>query len=195
MSFVTLRTLVFAVVVALGATYAIPAAAQQCSVQPPEIADFRNAGDLPSSAQQDAVLDVIHEFAWTLDIRDLNNFDNLFASDAVYEACTAGGVRITLTNNLTELKTYFQTQPFAFLSELNFRTSHFITNAIFRTSKEDEIKVWAAMLVTLQRPDVEAPDLDYTATLVMTLIPDNGAWKFSDVRMVTGTPLVVFRAR
>jgi len=198
MSFFNIRTAVSVAVLAIGAALVIPgsAAAQQCSVNPPIIADFQNGGGLPTPQDQNAALDVVHSFAWTLDIRDLANFDNLFASNAVYEACTGGGVQIKRTTSLTDLKNYFETQPFATLSDASFRTSHFIANEIVRTGKEEgEIKVWATMLVTLQRPDVEAPELDYTATLVMTLRPDNGPLKFFDVQMVTGTPIVVFRAR
>jgi hypothetical protein len=199
MSFFNIRAAASIAVVAFGAALAVPgsAAAQQCSVQPPEIGDFQGTGVLPPPEEQAAALDVIHTFAWTLDLQDLNNFDNLFASEAVYEACTGGGVQITRTSNLAALKEYFNTQPFAYLRDLSFKTNHFVTNAVFRRmdKEDDEIKVWAAMLVTLQRPDVEAPVLDYTAMLVMTLRRYDGVLKFSDVQMHTGTPVVVFRAR
>ncbi len=198
MSFFNIRAAVSVAVVALGAAFAIPglAAAQQCSVDPPAIGNFHGVGVMPPLEEQAAALDVINTFAWTLDLQDVNNFDELFASDAVYEACTGGGVQITRTSDLTALKAYFNTQPFAYLRQLSFKTNHFITNAIFRKPEKDgETKVWAAMLVTLQRPDVETPVLDYTAMLVMTLKSYDGVLKFSDVQMHTGTPVVVFRAR
>lgn len=198
MSFFNIRTAMSVAIVAFGVVLAAPlsASAQRCETDPPEVLEFRNAGELPSPSEQDAALDVIYTFAWTLDLRDASNLVDLFAEGAVYEACTGGGVQITKTTGLDMLETYFTTQPFAYLNQLSFNTSHFITNAILRTTeKEDEIKVWATMLVTLQRPDVEAPVLDYTAMLVMTLNRYDGALKFTDVRMITGTPLVVFRAR
>ena len=197
MSYVNIRTAALIVYATIVAALAVPlsASAQQCLTPEPRITDYRNFGARPSPDEQNAVLDVINEFGWTLDLRDADNFANLFATDAIYEACTGGGVQITRTEGLDALETYFRTQPFAYLSELSFFTRHFITNTIVRTEKEKEYLAWATLVVTLQRPDVEAPVLDYTATFVMKLNLYDGELKFTDVRMITGTPVVVFRAR
>jgi hypothetical protein len=202
-----MRAITLAMAVALG-WFASPgsAIAQECTTEAPtshEVGEWRGT---VSAADRDAVMDVIHSLAWTLDLQLSENFEDLFTEDVVYEACTGGGILINAEPDNQEnqerqsrdaLITYFETQPFAFLTERGARARHFLANTVLRdTSNAGEIEARTAMLVTLQRSDVEVPSVDYTATLVMILTTrEDGVYKIAELYMHTDEPETIFRAR
>lgn len=148
----------------------------------------------PPTADREAIADLIHSYSWALDDKNTAAFAQLFTSDAQYEACSGGGaLQLIRTTMTSELQGYIAD----ILSDLGARQArHFESNTLLHQNKDGSVNGKTTLLVTLQWPDRELPELDYTAVMQETFVKDKeGLWRFSKLTLITDTPGVQARAR
>ena len=148
----------------------------------------------PAPVDRQAIMDVIYSYNWALDDKNSAAFAQLFTDDAVYYACSGGGnVQIVTTTANKELDLYIAD----ILSDLGQRQArHFESNTLLHTKDEKTVIGKTTLLVTLQGPDKEVPELDYTAVMKETFVKgDDNIWRFSKLTLITDTPGAQARAR
>ena len=194
-------------------------AQESCDIPPPSSFDLREDPFNLSASERDAILDVIHAFALTWDLRDETNLPLLFidgdANDGfLFRVCTSAagstgdtGSQITAALNRQELKEYFRDRPFKYVQDNTLQARHFISNAIVQSHQSNDVKVVATLLVTLQSfvPDAQEvtpplPVVDYTGMIEAVLTMEwGGVWKFRKLQIHMDVPYTaggdVFRGR
>ncbi|WP_195909432.1 nuclear transport factor 2 family protein [Rhizobium tubonense] len=148
----------------------------------------------PAPADRQAIMDLIHSYSWALDEKNTAAFAELFISDAQYEACSGGGaLQLVKTTSTSDLQGYISD----ILSDLGARQArHFESNTLLHQNKDGSVNGKTTLLVTLQWPDREVPEPDYTAVMQETFVKDKeGLWRFSKLTLITDTPGVQARAR
>ena len=200
----TMKTLAFAIGIWL--TLDGTAFAQQtCTAGPPDPWPAHVTEPAPEDRQ--AIMDVIHTYAWTLDDRNAatleETLNELFTDPLEYEACSGGGqIQMFKATSLAELVLYLQGQ-FQDLNNKRFRIRHLEGNVRLRSLDKDTVDGKTTVLVTLQRMDDAAvPEFDYTATRMATFVrtededdSGNRIWKIEKMALVTDTPEVEDRGR
>jgi hypothetical protein len=180
-----------------------------CGSAPPSSFDLREDPFNLSASEQDAILDVLHAFALTWDMRDETNLPLLFidgdANDGfLFRVCTSAagstgdtGSQITAALNRQELKEYFRDRPFAYVQDANNPrlARHFTSNAVVKSHESGDVKVIATLLVTLQSfvPDAQGvtplPVVDYTGLIEAVLTKEwGGVWKFRKLVIYMDVP-------
>jgi len=186
--------------IAIGIWLALPGAAvaqiKSCidNVPPARLSNRPLNNPLPEDRQ--AILDLIHSYAWTLEDRDVAGFVELFTNEAVYEVCRSGGgsqSQIVRTSSQMELEDYIRGQ-FADLEADGLQTRHFLTNTILNTN-DKIVQAKTAMLVVVQQTDDAIPEVDYTAVLKMRIVKVDDTWKFEQLTLFTDTPVFIAKAR
>lgn len=194
----TVKTIAIAIGIWLAFPGTVVAQNKTCidNVPPARLLNRPLVNPLPVDWQ--AILDLIHSYAWTLEDRDDAAFVALFTKDAVYEVCRNGGPaagqsQIVRTTSQMELQDYIRGQ-FADLEADQLQTRHFLTNTILNTSGEI-VQAKTAMLVVVQQADDAIPEIDYTAVLKMRIVKDDDIWKFEQLTLFTDTPVFIAKAR
>lgn len=178
-----------------------------CDSAPPTSFDLREDTFNLSASERDAILDVIHAFALTWDLRDETNLPLLFidgdANDGfLFRVCTSAagtattGSQIIAAFNRHDLQEYFRDGPFAYVQDPDhpFQARHFISNAVVKSHESNDVKVVATLLVTLQGAADEQgvtplPVADYTGMIEAVLTKEwGGVWKFRELLIYMDVP-------
>ena len=207
----SMRTVPSVLVFAIGFWIAVlgtaPAQAVSCSSAPPASFDVREDPFNFSASERDAIMDVIHAFALTWDLRDEVNLPLLFIDGNItFAVCTSsgnvGGTGDQIHSAITrdQLATYFSTGPFMYVQVNAIQARHFIANTVVKNYISGDVKAVADLLVTLQHFDADVPIVDYTGMIEAILTKDwGGVWKFRSLIIYMDIPLpgadVTFRGR
>jgi hypothetical protein len=150
----------------------------------------------PEPEDRQAIMDVIHSYAWALDDRNADALNELFTDDVVYEACSAGGeIQMVMTTSLEELISYLRGQ-FQDLVNKRFQTRHFESDALLHLRDPDTVEAKTTLLVSIQRmDDAGIPEFDYTAIRRWTFVRVEGIWRIVKLLLRTDTPEVEDRGR
>ena len=204
----SMRTVASALVCAAGFWLAAPqtARAQSCEDPPRASFDVREDPFNLSAEERDAIIDVVHAFALTWDVRDVVNLPLLFiegeqGGDTLFLVCTSSagvagtGAQITAPSTRSQIGEYFAAGPFMYVTNQDTlaQARHFISNIVVKSGRLGDVKVVADLLVTLQyygdQPSL--PVVDYTGMIEATLTKEwGGVWKFRQLVInmdVTGT--------
>jgi SnoaL-like domain len=192
----TMKTLAFAIGIWL--TIDGTALAQQtaCSDRSPPASWLPSRVTNPAPEDRQAIMDVIHSYAWALDDRNAEVLNELFTDDVAYEACSGGGqIQMVRTIDLESLILYLEGQ-FRDLVSKRFQTRHFETNVLLHSKDKDTVEGKTTLLVTIQRmDDAGIPEFDYTAIRRITFVRVEGIWRIVKLLLTTDTPEVEDRGR
>jgi hypothetical protein len=202
----SMRTVTIGLVCAAGLWLAAPQTAQAQSCDDPPRASFdvrANPFNL-SAEERGAIIDVVHAFALTWDLRDIVNLPLLFIEGGpedgpLFLVCTsepgvAGtGNRITLALSRMQIGEYFTDGPFAYVTDQNTlaQARHFISNIVVKSHRLGDVEVVADLLVTLQYYEDEPslPVVDYTGMIEAILTKEwGGVWKFRQLIITMDVP-------
>jgi len=178
-----------------------------CPSAAPASFDVREDPFNLSAEERDAVLDVVHAFALTWDLRDRVNLPLLFidgdaATGFSFSVCTsAGGVggtgtRIIVAASRRQVAEYFGQEtppgPFKYVEDGALQARHLISNAVVKSHTAGDVKVVADLLVTLQSYNVTTetlPVVDYTGMIEAVLTKEwGGVWKFRKLAIYMDVP-------
>ncbi|MER9130059.1 nuclear transport factor 2 family protein [Mesorhizobium sp. M0768] len=172
--------------------------AADCTIKQPEPgldapAESQWGGATVAADDRQKIDDLFSRYAWALDQRDADRFENLFTGAGSYEVCTGEGniqiyiapkavIKMTLQQQFDETKDVFQPR-------------HVVINTLLR-SRKDHGKTFldskSTMAVTVQRAEGDRvlPEPDYTADVRATLDKDKdtGVWRFATVTVYADTP-------
>jgi hypothetical protein len=171
------------------------AAAVQCSNNTP--AAWLPAGiTTPAPADRQAIMDLIHSYLWSLDERNITNFDASFSDNATYETCRGGGaVQIVTLVDKKTLVPYIDNQ-FEELAADGLQTRHIESNTLLHSKGSDTVDGKTALLVSIDRAaESPTPELDYTAVVLWTFHKDGETWKIAKLILITDSPEAEERAR
>lgn len=188
---------------------------QSCIKLPPASFDVREDPFNLSASERGAIMDVIHAFALTWDLRDEVNLPLLFiegdgADDSLqFTVCdsTGGiggtGLQIGAASSRDQLTDYFE-DAFQYVIDNTTQARHFISNAVIKNYRSGDVKVVASLLVTLQRFELDdeeeplpeepspiepLPIVDYTGMIEAILTKEwGGVWKFRSLIIWMDTP-------
>ena len=208
--FLSMRTVTSALVCA-GFWLVTPEAARaaSCDRSPPASFDVREDPFNLSADERDAIIDVVHAFALTWDLRDNVNLPLLFIDGRpdngfIFLVCNSEsgvggtGLQIGSAIDRQQLKEYFDDGPFAYVMDVDdsppdttSQARHFITNTVVKSHHLGDVKVVAGLLVTLQYygdgagppvDDTSLPIVDYTGMIEAVLTKEwGGVWKFREL--------------
>jgi hypothetical protein len=209
-----MRTLTSALLCATGFWLAAPETAlgqPSCISAPPSTFDVRENPFNLSAEERDAIIDVVHAFALTWDLRDAANLPLLFIDDfddgpedgLRFTVCTSTpgvggtGTQIILALSRTQIERYFgqvdPPGPFRYVEDNALQARHLISNIVVKSHRYGDAKVLADLLVTLQDydPEGEEPPLevDYTGMIEAVLTKEwGGVWKFRELTIYMDVP-------
>jgi hypothetical protein len=180
------------------------ARAQSCADAPRTSFDVREDPFQLSAEERDGIVDTVHAFALTWDLRDEVNLPLLFIDGGpddglLFLVCNStpnvGGTGNQLVAAFTrqDIKDYFVGGPFAYVMnqiveepndlDTTSQARHFISNTVVRTDRLGDVRVVADLLVTLQYfgvgqnlpvNDATYPQLDYTGIIEAILTKEWG---------------------
>ena len=189
----------------------IPEAARaaSCDGTPPASFDVREDPFNLSADERGAIIDVVHAFALTWDLRDNVNLPLLFIdgrpdNDFVFLVCNSAsgvggtGLQIGSAVDRQQIKEYFDDGPFAYVMNVETpdanttsQARHFISTIVVKSHRLGDVKVVANLLVTLQYygdgvglpvDDPTFPVVDYTGWIEAVLTKEwGGVWKFREL--------------
>jgi hypothetical protein len=171
------------------------AAAAECSNKTP--AAWLPASIVsPSAADRQAIMDLIHSYLWSLDERNITNFDASFSDNATYEACRGGGaVQIVTSADKKSFVAYINDQ-FLELAADGLQTRHIESNTLLHSKGSDTVDGKTTLLVSIDRAaESPKPELDYTAVMLWTFHKDGESWKIAKLILITDSPEAEERAR
>jgi hypothetical protein len=212
----SMRTVTIMLVCAAGLWLAAPQTAQAQSCEDPPRASFdvrENPFNL-SAEERDAIIDVVHAFALTWDLRDIVNLPLLFIEGEpedglLFLVCTSDsgvggtGSQIVIAETRLEISNYFTQGPFRYVTDQDTlaQARHFISNIVVKSHRLGDVEVVADLLVTLQYSGDEPslPVVDYTGMIEAILTKEwGGVWKIRQLIINMDVPDAegdIFRGR
>lgn len=212
----SMRTVTIVLVCAAGLWLAAPQTAQAQSCMDPPRASFdvrENPFNL-SAEERDAIIDVVHAFALTWDVRDVVNLPLLFIEGGpedglLFMVCTSepgvGGTgrQIVAAVSRRQIGEYFTAGPFRYVTNEDTlaQARHFISNSVVKSHRLGDVEVVADLLVTLQYYGEEPslPVVDYTGMIEAILTKEwGGVWRFRELIITMDVPDTgedIFRGR
>ena len=178
--------------------------AQSCADAPRASFDVREDPFDLSAEERDAIVDTVHAFALTWDLRDEVNLPLLFIDGGqddglLFLVCNStpnvGGTgnQLVAAKSRQEILEYFVEKPFAYVMnqiveepndlDTTSQARHFISNTVVWSDRLGDVKVVADLLVTLQYfgggqnlpvDDPAFPHVDYTGMIEATLTREWG---------------------
>ncbi len=212
----SMRTVTIVLLCAAGLWLAAPQTAQAQSCEDEALSSFdvrENPFNL-SAEERDAIVDVVHAFALTWDLRDIVNLPLLFIEGEpedgfLFLVCTSEpnvggtGSQIVIAETRMELRDYFIQGPFAYVTDEDTlaQARHFISNMVVKSHRLGDVEVVADLLVTLQYfgDEPSLPVVDYTGMIEAILTKEwGGVWKFRELIITMDVPDAggdIFRGR
>lgn len=131
----------------------------------------------PTPEERRDVIDLLSQYAWTMDNRDFNGLAALFVDTGQYFHCDPGNVNAVLAVSAGSLAKQFQTM-FANLAATNSSATRVLSSILIGKRDDGTFEVALTIQVTIETIGVSAAQLDYTARLYATIKKDGDLMKF-----------------
>lgn len=131
-----------------------------------------------ASAKQE-ILDVISQYSFTYDSKDVGRWLQLFTKDAVWSWYGPKGNLVVQLNGTREMNDFFAPR-LAGLAQQGVQTRHFQTNTVITYFKKNVAKAKTYVLVTWQYSTESAPRPVHTGYYEDTFVKTSRGWKFRD---------------
>lgn len=140
--------------------------------------DYRGGSlTAPTPEERRDVMDLLSQYAWTMDNRDFDGLAALFEDTGQYIHCDPGNVNAVLAVSAGSLAKQFQTM-FATLAATNSIATRLLSSILIGKREDGTFEVALTVQVNIQTIGVSAPQLDYTAKLYGTIKKDGDVMKF-----------------
>lgn len=131
----------------------------------------------PTPEERRDVIDLLSQYAWTMDNRDFDGLAALFVNAGQYYHCDPGNPNSVLAISAGSLAKQFQTM-FAPLAATNSSATRQLSSILIGKTQEGNFEVALSVQVSIQTIGVSAVQLDYTAKLYATITRDGELLKF-----------------
>ena len=134
--------------------------------------------DEPVAGQDErAILQLIYQYSYTFDGRDLDGFMSLFTEDSLWEAYDAGAATPTVSlHGSEELRSVIAMQMNDQISK-GIQSRHFQTNTILTRLARDRVQAITMIMVTWQQ-GAQAATIVHTGFYRDEFTQQGGEWKF-----------------
>ena len=140
--------------------------------------DYRDGSlTAPTPEERRDVIDLLSQYAWTMDNRDFIGLAALFEDTGQYFHCDPGNVNAVSTIPAGTLAKQFETM-FANLAATNSSASRLLSSILIGKKKDGGFEVALTVQVSIQTIGVSGLQLDYTAKLYATIRKDGDIMKF-----------------
>ncbi len=136
----------------------------------------------PTPEERHDVIDLLSQYAWTMDNRDFNGLAALFVDTGQYFHCDPGDVNAVLAISAGSLAKQFQTM-FANLAATNSIATRLLSNILIGKREDGTFEVALTVQVTIQTIGVSAAQLDYMAKIYATIKKDGDLMKFLTLKV------------
>lgn len=140
--------------------------------------DYRGGSlTAPTPEERRDVMDLLSQYAWTMDNRDFDGLAALFEDTGQYVHCDPGNVNAVLAVSPGSMAKQFQTM-FATLAATNSSATRILSSILIGKRKDGLFEVALTVQVNIQTIGVSTPQLDYIAKLYGTIKKDGDVMKF-----------------
>ena len=141
--------------------------------------DYRGGSlTAPTPEERRDVIDLLSQYAWTMDNRDFDGLAALFdSSSGQYFHCDPGNVNAVLAISAGSLAKQFQTM-FATLAATNSSANRLLSSILIGKRDNSTFEVALTVQVSIQTIGVSAAQLDYIAKLYATIKKEDELMKF-----------------
>ncbi len=145
--------------------------------------DYRGGSlTAPTPEERRDVIDLLSQYAWTMDNRDFIGLAALFEDTGHYFHCDPGNVNAVLAISAGSLAKQFETL-FANLAATNSSATRVLSSILIGKRKDGTFEVALTVQVSIQTIGVSAVQLDYTAKLYATINKDGDTMNFDILKL------------
>ena len=133
---------------------------------------------LAESDRQD-ILDLISQYGYTYDSKDIDAFASLFTEDGVWTGYLSGGSKLWVKlKGREKLRKFWKPRVQGYI-EKGLTTRHYQTNTIFTKVGDGRVEGTTMHYVTLQKADEKEPRMVHTGYYKDVFVKTKDGWKFS----------------
>ncbi|KQY13082.1 hypothetical protein ASE23_21505 [Rhizobium sp. Root73] len=145
--------------------------------------DYRNGAlTAPTPEERRDVIDLLSQYAWTMDNRDFIGLAALFTKTGRYFHCDPGNANAVLAISAGSLAKQFETL-FANLAATNSSATRVLSSILIGKREDDTFQVALTVQVSIQTIGVGGVHLDYTARLYAIIKRDGTEMYFETLRI------------